>query len=364
MDDTVLLATSRENIIKKVNLLIQFCEKYGMVINEQKTKLMVINGNNTDRDSITVNRISINHCDTYTYLGSPFTSDGSLSSAVKVHAQERMVHFHKFIAFINKNYDLPFVIKKRVFDACLLSAILYGCESWLNGDLKPVCKLYNWALKQMLGVRLTSCNDVCYIESGYGSLKSIVKRKQREFFVKMHNERLNIDDDPLGFVLKLVLNSRNRTKTYLHNLINNINEGDYQHEIETIQNNLTNSESSRKLTYCNVMNKNLAVHEIYLKRHIIPEFHRIAFTRFRVSSHSLAVETGRWNRRGRGRLPMEERLCSCGEIQTEVHVMSQCSLSQYIRDEYEFTSIDDLMSGQFSDDILCKIIYEILKVYE
>ena len=157
-------------------MLIKFCEKYGMVINENKTKLMVINGNNTDRDSITVNRISINHCDTYTYLGSPFTSDGSLSTAVKVHAQERMVHFHKFIAFINKNYDLPFVIKKRVFDACLLSAILYGCESWLNGDLKPVCKLYNWALKQMLGVRLTSCNDVCYMESGYGSLKSIVKR--------------------------------------------------------------------------------------------------------------------------------------------------------------------------------------------
>ena len=150
----------------------------------------------------------------------------------------------------------------------------------------------------------------------------------------------------------------------MHNLINNINEDVYQHEIEILKNNLTNSESSRKLTYCNIINKNLAVHEIYLKIHVIPEFHRIAFTRFRVSSHSLAVETGRWNRKGRGRLPMEERLCSCGEIQNEVHVMSQCPLSQYIRDAYEFSSIDDLMSGQFSDDILCKIIYEILKVYE
>ena len=74
--------------------------------------------------------------------------------------REKMAHFHKFIAFLDKNNDLTFVFKKRVFDACLISAILYGCESWLNGDLKLVTKIYNWALKQMLGVRLTTCNKV------------------------------------------------------------------------------------------------------------------------------------------------------------------------------------------------------------
>ena len=181
MDDTVIMATSRENITKKINLLIQFCKKYGMVVNESKTKLMVINGTMHDKHSIITNSLIIKHCDTYIYLGSPFTSDGSMSSAVKAHVQEKMSHFHKFIAFLDKNFDLPFVIKKRVFDACLLSAMLYGCESWLNGDLKPVCKLYNWALKQMLGVRLTTCNDVCYIESGYAPLKAIVKSEQRFF---------------------------------------------------------------------------------------------------------------------------------------------------------------------------------------
>ena len=102
MDDTVLLATSRANIIKKVKLLIKFCEKYGMVINESKTKLMVINGSCSDKDPIIVDNLVINHCDVYTYLGSPFTSDGSISSAIKAHAQEKMAHFHKFIAFWKK----------------------------------------------------------------------------------------------------------------------------------------------------------------------------------------------------------------------------------------------------------------------
>ena len=364
MDDTVLLATSREKLIKKVTLLVQFCKKYGMVINESKTKLMVINGTINDKQSIVINNLSIQHCDIYIYLGSPFTSDGSLSSAVKSHVQEKMAHFHKFIAFLDKNNDIPFIIKKRVFDACLLSALLYGCESWLNADLKPVSKLYNWALKQMLGVRLTTCNDVCYIESGYAPLTAIVRNKQRIFFGKMYNNRINLSDDPLGFVLKFILSNRYNTKNYLNKLINNSNINDCQNESEKLKNCLRRSESSRRRVYCNEINANLDVHDIYFKKHNIFEIHRIAFTRFRVSSHSLAVETGRWNRRGRGRLPLEERLCSCGLVQSEEHVISICPHSQQIRNSYGFSCINDLMSGRFDNDIVCKIIYEILDLYD
>ncbi|CAL4198760.1 unnamed protein product, partial [Meganyctiphanes norvegica] len=160
-----------------------------------------------------------------------------------------------------------------------------------------------------------------------------------------------------------VLSSRYNTKNYLNDLLNNSNVNDYQLESELLKDNLRRSESSRRTIYCNVINPNLTVHNIYLMRHNVIESHRIAFTRFRVSSHSLAVETGRWNRRGRGRLPMEERLCSCGEVQSEDHVISRCSHSQNIRDSYGFTCINDLMSGNFSNESLCKIIYEVLNLY-
>ena len=109
MDDTVLLATSRENLVKKVRLLRQFCNKYGMVINEKKTKLMVINGLAEDKEPIIFNNLSIKHCNMYIYLGSPFTSDGLLTSVVKAQAQEKMADFHKFISFIDKNSDMPFI---------------------------------------------------------------------------------------------------------------------------------------------------------------------------------------------------------------------------------------------------------------
>ncbi len=49
MDDTVLLATTRENMIYKMPLLQQFCVNYGMRINESKTKFFVICGTDPGR---------------------------------------------------------------------------------------------------------------------------------------------------------------------------------------------------------------------------------------------------------------------------------------------------------------------------
>ena len=70
----------------------------------------------------------------------------------------------------------------------------------------------------------------------------------------------------------------------------------------------------------------------------IPEHTRVAFSRMRLSSHRLRIETidiiynmmsmietGRW-----ARIPRDQRLCGCGEVQDEGHV-SMVLLSIYPR---------------------------------
>ena len=247
-------------------------------------------------------------------------------------------------SFLHKNNDIPFIVKKRVFDAALMSAILYGCESWLNADLRPVVKLYDWGLKLLLGVRKTTCNDICYTELGYPPLQDLVRSRQRKFFSKMWRERSLMDDDPLVLVIKTVLEARYSTRTYVDGLIYETID-DFQNAKETLQNNIMTSGSSRRVTY-REMNPDLKVHEIYSTKHNVSELERISFTRFRLASHSLAVEVGRWSRRGRGRLPLEERLCTCGAKQTEVHVVQQCPLTQNIRETHNTSSIDDIFSDQ------------------
>ena len=54
MDDSVIMATTKERFIEKINILIQFCEDQGMVINELKTQFMVVNKDEADKNDIVI----------------------------------------------------------------------------------------------------------------------------------------------------------------------------------------------------------------------------------------------------------------------------------------------------------------------
>ena len=73
--------------LKKIQILVDYCKDYGMVINEKKTKFMAFNGTDTSKEPLYVEsndariKCRIEHCDTYVYLGSIFTSDGKIKTA-------------------------------------------------------------------------------------------------------------------------------------------------------------------------------------------------------------------------------------------------------------------------------------------
>ena len=242
-----------------------------------------------------------------------------------------------------------------------MSSLLYGCESWIGADLKPMIKLYNWCLKKLLGVRKSTCNDVCYVESGYLPLPDIVKNKQHKFVHIMCQERAQLVDDPLMYVLNLIVNTNTVTGRTVNQMITQ-NVPEPSIAMQNVKDNLANNISSRRVTYMTI-NPDLEHHYVYKERHTINETHRLSFTKLRTSGHSLACETGRWNRRGRGRLPLEERICRCGEIQTESHVVQYCPLTHDIRQQYQFSLLQELFSDNCHPAMACKIIHEILSVY-
>ena len=228
-------------------------------------------------------------------------------------------HLLKFLSFVRKNRDIPFYAKRRIFDAALLSSILYACESWMSADLRPVIKLYNMGIKALLGVRTTTCNEMCYMELGYTPLPAIVRRQQRRFFRPMWRERQGMQDDPLAHAIALTLQVNNPTSKLIRDLISHDTD-DVAIAMDTLQHTLSTSLSSRPSSY-RWLNPDFTTHNIYSDRSASNELYRISFSRFRVCGHNLAIETGSWNRRGRGQLPVEERLCPCGAVQTVPHVV-------------------------------------------
>ena len=171
MDDTVLLATSREQAIKKVKILMAYCQKSGMRINQDKTKFMVINGNSGSRAPIVIDNEKVDNCESYVYLGAVFTQDAKIESVLAIDCKDKYKHVLKFFTFVAKNCNFPFGVKKNVFQAAILSAILYSCESWLSNSVKAIGRLYMSLVKSLLGVRISTPNDLCLIELGYPTVK-------------------------------------------------------------------------------------------------------------------------------------------------------------------------------------------------
>ncbi len=73
-----------------------------MIINEKKTKFMVINGSPLDRRPFSVNDITVGCTSKYVYLGAHFTDDGRLSIVLKLHSDSCFKHVNKFVCFVRK----------------------------------------------------------------------------------------------------------------------------------------------------------------------------------------------------------------------------------------------------------------------
>ena len=103
-------------------------------------------------------------------------------------------------------------------------------------------------------------------------------------------------------------------------------------------------DGTRYKTY-QAINPDLSVHPLYTSTNCTPyieDYLRITFTRFRLSSHRLRVEMGRWSR-----IPPEQRTCQCETgIQNEQHILV-CPLTQDIRERYGvgFNDLSSLFVG-------------------
>ena len=358
MDDTVIFASSREQLLRKLRTLDEYCVTYSMLMNEDKTKFFVINGVEDDIKPIKLSSITLHPCTSYVYLGNIYTSDGKLSSSLAAHANDKKKQLHKLLTFLRVNQDMPFAVKRKVVEAAFNSSILYGAESWLNSNPRPVEQIYIAAVRALLSVRQTIPAPIILAEAGMLPLPVLIRKKQHAFLQKMVSERSQMDDDPLMFAMNL--SKANRS---LHDYMMRVKD-DFSEELEygKMCSTMRDSTSTRYTTYI-TMNPDLTTHPVYRAvptKDFIPEHLRISFTRVRTSSHRLRVETGRW-----ARLDRHERLCRCGEaVGDEEHTLTACKLTEPLRAEYGRVIVFPDIIVSPADYVDFKYIHEALKICE
>ncbi len=66
-----------------------YCKERGMVVNPDKAKIMVVNGDETDKIPITVQGCTVLNCLAYTHWGSIFTAEAKFSSIFSQHVSDK-----------------------------------------------------------------------------------------------------------------------------------------------------------------------------------------------------------------------------------------------------------------------------------
>ncbi len=153
-----------------------------MVINEDKTKFMVIHGEECDILPFTIGEIIMQHCLKYIYLCATFTADGSMLSSLREHAKDKQKHLNKLIIFHYKNTGYAFFCQEASvgcsFYICLIVWLweLVGCllcRSWENIYISN--KISTWCSENY-------SKQFVFTRAWLSSNKIIYKKPPKSFF--------------------------------------------------------------------------------------------------------------------------------------------------------------------------------------
>lgn len=360
MDDAVIVATSREMCERKMNIVLRYCSEYGMLINQKKTKFFVVNGDDRDKQDLRVGEVMVSYAARYLYLGAWFTDTAKMVDVLNMHQTMSEATVNKFSIFCTANTSMPFTFKKKVFDAAVTSALLYSCESWLTNKVKSVERQYNSLVKCLLGVRKNTSINLCMVESGILPVIDLVKRRRKKF-LKSKLESIDMEQ-PFSIVYDLCRRENTPGYRFLNRELLVVLDNDPLERVRSMLRN-TPSSATKINTYINDFNPTLTVHNVYTTNDYVPDYQREAFTRLRLMSHNLRIETGRWSR-----TPTEQRVCLCDgvHVQTEQHVLLECSLTVQLRNRYQmlrFGNFKEIMEETVHTQELCKYIFEALNMY-
>ena len=343
-DDLVLFTTSPVSLQAQVNSILRYSEKWGLTINFDKTKVCVFEKRKSKHDcDIFINGRTVEIVDSFTYLGLKFYYTGSFIHAVRALNEQAQKAYHTLLKVFDK-VSLDIKTKVSLFDSLVLPILLYGAEVWGVYSFKDIDKLHVRFLKYLLGVKQQTPNFAVLGEFGRLPLSVLCKQRTLKFWSKiMSNDQSPIHDiyldqcnnvagncwskrlhsiiDHLGYTnIRLNFNRELNNFSALKLRLNDQFVQEWHHIINNLPKLSCYRSFKRKFCF-----------EAYLDK-IQNQKLLKSFARFRLSSHELEIETGRFSN-----IPRDERfckMCNSGYIKTEFHFLLCCPTYNDMRREY------------------------------
>ena len=145
---------------------------------------MVINAEAADKQPLVTRDVTVKYSPTYLYLGAWVTDTGKMADVLALHHQHCADVANKFAIFCQANTWMPFAVKKTVFEAAVVSTIVYSSETWLTKNTKVIENSYNAMVRLLLGVRSNTSFKLCLIEAGLEPFNHLVQARRAKYLTE------------------------------------------------------------------------------------------------------------------------------------------------------------------------------------
>ena len=151
-DDTTLVCSSRQELMDLLCRVKDASEKKGLLLNTKKTKIMVLDKDDTGADYL-LDGQKIEVVQQFEYLGSLINTKSDSTTEIK----RRLAIARKTLQDMSniwKTKGLSMHLKVRFLRATVFSIATYGSESWAmtKNDRKRVDAFEMWCYRRLLGV--------------------------------------------------------------------------------------------------------------------------------------------------------------------------------------------------------------------
>ena len=348
-DDVVVFAETAELLQKEIDELHTFCNKWKLLINFDKSKVIVFRkGTRLPRAVWKYGGVTLKVTSQIKYLGIIFTSNGLFHQAQLTLAGQARKGIFAFESRIERFKDLKPPDKMDLFDKFITPILSYGGEVWGFNKGSEIESVHMTFCKCLLSVRRSTQNDFVLGELGRVPMQvmrqcsiirywlNIVMGKKSALVNASYAESLaTIDDGPqytwTRFVRKTLFECGYH-ETWQNQGVEDIDAFLKEFKIKSF--NIAESDwqtriaQSTRADFYRHYKIQLSISP-YLSI-VTSKANRIAYTRLLTSSHRLRVETGRWEKPRP--TPRHQRICYiCKKLDDEYHFVLECQALQNLR---------------------------------
>lgn len=165
-DDLVLLATNKNDLQEMVDQLDEYCKKWNLVVNLNKSKIVVFrNGGRPAKHEVWNYRgENIEVVNSYKYLGITLTSGLSMEKHLEEKVSKAKFALNSFNNLLNKK-NVPFSSKLHIFFAVSRAILCYGAQVWGSRMFGKVELPFKYFFKKIFNLPKFTPDFFVYLES-------------------------------------------------------------------------------------------------------------------------------------------------------------------------------------------------------